>query len=475
MFAIVWSKLDEDQPVNRPQRTPSPAVEKRQARALAWDFRPWLNFDTSERWRPLNVRAFMDEGRDESVAHEICPLRGSRDGCKPARGFADFVMRANGAGFSGQPYLDVHADGAAAKYRSPELDTCEHTDVVQECEHGGASAIYYRVTRAGDRYYIDYWWFLRYNDGGPRTWDHEGDWEGVTAVTQRGRQDRLEYVAFATHAERFRIAATQLEMHSSRRPVIYVAHGTHASYPLSCRNPCRQLIQLRGLVNLPERSIDGEESWARNDTDACKQPPDCLLALPSGGADPSLNWTIWSGHWGKDSGSPESPGRQSRYGNPECSRGAGGEECDGISAGCDAWVGATVRVAICLSREALTSSRTSHRVPPSIVVGSETVQGTTGAGVLQSLGRPPRPGGIRLTGLGARGTEVVVRVDLGRAQASYTEARFDGVEVLGDDPVELRLCKDSTAATLCLVARGGQELPAATQHTYTPPRRPRPP
>ena len=50
---------------------------------------------------------------------------------------------------------------------------------MRECEHGDASAIYYRTTQANDRYYVDYWWFLRYNDGGA-AFNHEGDWEGVT-------------------------------------------------------------------------------------------------------------------------------------------------------------------------------------------------------------------------------------------------------------------------------------------------------
>ena len=95
---------------------------------------------------------------------------------------------------------------------------------------------------------------------------------------------------------------------------------------------------------------------------------------------------------------------------------------------------------------------------------------TAGAGILQPLGRPPRLGvGVRLRGLGARGTQVVVRVGLGRARSSYTEARLDGVERLSDGPVDLKRCRDSTAATLRLVAPGRQDLPAPTQHTYTPP------
>lgn len=474
-MGLVWDKLD-DETTLQPRRSQPAVVESGPARILARNFRPWLKFDTRERWRPINVRAFFDEGGNENVSHEVCPLTASRVGCEPVRGFHDFVERANGAGFSSQPHLDVHADGAAAKYRSPDLDRCEHLNVVQECEHGGASAIYYRVTRASDRFYIDYWWYFRYNDGGPAKWDHEGDWEGVTVVTQPGRQDRLAYVAFATHSARFRYAPGDLEMHGRQRPVVYVAHGTHASYPVSCRAVCGQLLQIHGLLPRPERHFDGKQSWARNETDACDQHPACVRELPRGGADPERSWPIWSGHWGKDGGSPQSPGRQSRYGNPECSRGAGGEECDGVSVGCDAWVGATVRVAICLPRIGLTSSNASQRFAPSITVGTKTVRAMTGMGVVQSLGRPPRlSDGVRLTGLMSRGTQVVARVNLGRAQSSYTEARFDDVDVLGGGPVEMRHCEDTRQATLCLVAVGKPELPAATQHTYTPAAKPKRP
>jgi hypothetical protein len=41
--------------------------------------------------------------------------------------------------------------------------------------------IYAHVSQAGASIAIDYWWFLRYNALFPH--DHEGDWEGVTVIT----------------------------------------------------------------------------------------------------------------------------------------------------------------------------------------------------------------------------------------------------------------------------------------------------
>ena len=40
---------------------------------------------------------------------------------------------------------------------------------VSQRDRGPASAIYDGVTESGGRTYVDYWWFLRFNDFGNRT------------------------------------------------------------------------------------------------------------------------------------------------------------------------------------------------------------------------------------------------------------------------------------------------------------------
>ena len=89
--------------------------------------------------------------------------------------------------------------------------------------HRGASAIYYHVTQSNDRYYIDYWIFYRFNHfsrSAPGLScksqlarendvcdEHEGDWEGVTEVTQPDDATRLDYIVYAAHKGTFRYSA----------------------------------------------------------------------------------------------------------------------------------------------------------------------------------------------------------------------------------------------------------------------------
>src|SRR5207237_9261559 len=90
--------------------------------------------------------------------------------------------------------------------------------------------------------------------------EHEGDWEGVTAVTSPGDDTQLDYVVYAAHKGTFRYAASELHLESgTTRPYVYVARGSHASYPKPCSKSCSQPIALaaQGLVTLPESSFDG--------------------------------------------------------------------------------------------------------------------------------------------------------------------------------------------------------------------------
>jgi hypothetical protein len=226
--------------------------------------------------------------------------------------------------------------------------------VLQDCDRGPASTIYYHAVSANGRTYIDYWWFLRFNrfdkhnaselcnsvlTRKDKCQDHEGDWEGVTAVTQRG-SDKLEFVDYAAHQGVFRYPVAQIAFEDGR-PLVYLARGSHAAYPRACPKNCEQVARLFGHA-LPEDNTDGQAEWGRNADADCRPVTDCLQPLPTG------SWGAFAGLWGsqtckKQSGScrfgvpPRSPSRQHRFMAPWCYTAAGLRlSCDGPAPGPEA-------------------------------------------------------------------------------------------------------------------------------------------
>jgi len=226
---------------------------------------------------------------------------------------------------------------------------------------GAASAIYVHPVPADSEdvslLYLDYWWYLPYNPAGSGSgafcgpglvipgiscFDHVSDWEGVTVVLDRTRpgiEPRPVAVHYAQHSSVVRYEWPALEAawreddtarailvetaDEAPRPLVFVASGTHASYPLPCpdKPDCRQVVG-----GAEENEHDGELPWAGNTTLACGTAS-CLQMLPTsrGGRDPAL-WNAFEGAWGTrncfmtyycDSSSPPAaPGRQGRYQRP---------------------------------------------------------------------------------------------------------------------------------------------------------------
>jgi hypothetical protein len=94
----------------------------------------------------------------------------------------------------------------------------------------GAPAVYGRAVeaRAGGTW-LQYWLYYSYQDqdrGIVRTGRHEGDWE---LVQYRISGERLVEAVYAQHsgAERCEVGAVSRR---GDRPVVYAAHGSHASY-----------------------------------------------------------------------------------------------------------------------------------------------------------------------------------------------------------------------------------------------------
>jgi hypothetical protein len=309
-----------------PKRRHYAILGAERARELAMKFRPVLRFDTEEQWRPLDVDRLLEQSGYDT-----------RD-------------------LANRPSIDLPGEQlGGADYRSPQLDDCPPPSPppLQDCNGGANSVIYYRAVLAHARAYIDYWWFFRYNHFrrynpgqvcrstvAPRPVqrlvcsEHEGDWEGVTAVSAVGEPDRLEFVGFAQHTGVFRRSADELRLENGR-PVVYVADGSHASYSKACPKSCHQSAhKILHLVRIPEGDTDGEEDWARNGDDACTHPSPCLVPLPID------SWGDFDGFWGsrkcRRPGSscvlatpPRSPSRQLRFRAPWCfTQGDGEPQCD---------------------------------------------------------------------------------------------------------------------------------------------------
>jgi hypothetical protein len=225
--------------------------------------------------------------------------------------------------------------------------------------------MYYHLRPDGDLLHIDYWWYFRYNVSPVKTttmclagfsvtelscFDHESDWEGVTVTVENTRSDDASLpeavaVTYSGHAWRYRLSWPELEAHgvivSETHPLVYVAFGSHASYPVPCgasepaplsadrdcwQGRYREEILVIG-VPLPDGRRDGEAPWIMNDPGLCAQVA-CLAPLPVDRDDKPTSWNAYPGRWGRAectfgvglicvrTRGPESPSMQKRYLNP---------------------------------------------------------------------------------------------------------------------------------------------------------------
>ncbi len=112
---------------------------------------------------------------------------------------------------------------------------------------------YYRTLREGNFLNLQYWFFYAYNDWGNGYGgfnDHEGDWEGfhVFFKLDHGRPvEPPSHVCFLGHDSRMTKPWEHPEVEKvGAHPVIYVAAGSHASYPQPKLYP---LVELYNLID----------------------------------------------------------------------------------------------------------------------------------------------------------------------------------------------------------------------------------
>lgn len=426
-------------------------VQEPEAGMLASRFRPRLMFDSGERWRPQSISSLLAERRPNGrPLHEFCKRTLARnDACEPVGSLARFeALIAENRALGNSTYLDIGR--YENEYREPERSADCRESGLLDCDDQPGSAIYYNVTSSNERFYIDYWWFLRFNhfgltncsSGGSGVCDeHEGDWEGVTLVTAPEDEHTLDYVVYAAHKGTFRYPAARLNP-DGQRPTVYVANGSHASYPRPCDAliVCWQPNLFAGVAHVPETNVDGRRPWARNE-DKCEPGgrESCLLPLPI--AEPGQSvWTAWAGLWGQTCGSrchaahpqsPASPGLQNRFQHPWCSTQQGALSCDSAALGCSDWLGPLVAVLACNPAAIARGLRTPEELPSGGLTLTVTSEGkerrlsATTRGVVQALGDPLTPGSKVVVGDAGSSTEILIRAAKGNR---LLEARFDPFE-----------------------------------------------
>lgn len=300
-------------------------------RRLAEALRPRLRFDSGERWRPISVSAFLAEEFEDGRRHELCDY-GAQGSCVPLTS-RDQLVRSRG-----EPgYIDIHGEGRNGNGYQAAAPGCleeVHGTEVLDCNSGRGAVMYYRRTTHEGRWYWDYWWFFRYSDysGFGDTCesffcgDHEGDWEGITVVTTPTENPEIIGALYAAHAHRVLVRGAELPK-AGTHPLVFIADGTHASYPYLCSEKCRQ------YVSLPETAHDGAVPWGANSDAECRKHR-CVRPLPEVGKPGAQalplagGWAGWTGRWGgtcrrggcervvRWEPSPRAPGTQSRFACP---------------------------------------------------------------------------------------------------------------------------------------------------------------
>lgn len=344
----------------------------------AWEHRPILKFDPGDDLRPVDVDWLLGpDRRPPPLVVTLCETAPGEDEpsaterCATAKDNHQDVQRVCDRSGRDESCDDIRSAADLAGHRDELIDF--EGDGAPPSDADDPPRMYVDVWERDRQVFLGYWWFFRYNTspwrrevncvpgitfGGVSCHDHEGDWEGVTVVLER-RQGALVPVGatYDAHGREVRWNWEDLETEDGR-PKVYVAVGSHASYPAACkREECDQRLSGKALG---DGGFDGTEDWELNGDDACwtlgqdyeelrrqnKSPQThgpCLVALPAV-YDPLLDdpetaptrldegrrgvlWNAFPGKWGKarctaigrvcvQVDGPDSPARQGRFVDP---------------------------------------------------------------------------------------------------------------------------------------------------------------
>jgi hypothetical protein len=294
-------------------------------------------------------------------------------------------------------HLDVEGErGDPSSYRSGDPSCI--SGVRLDCDGGANAAIYFHIRSKGAYRYIDYWFYYRFNDAPlKRLFAHESDWEGVVVAVPRVDENpnTFDFVALAAHNSVYRYLREALRCDgkagscgdTAKRVAVFVARGTHASYPQPCAGvggKCRQ-----NSAPWLENRFDGAAAWGGN------QESQRVRALPVHG------WATWGGAWDPRR-KVRSPGKQPRFRDPSVAtcisrwHATTAGACltpEGKRDPCASWFG-PLTTAVACNAGRLTQSLASGGLRASSRIEMRVFHGRTAAvdGLTQGLGEPAMPG-----------------------------------------------------------------------------------
>lgn len=420
-------------------------------------FEPKLFFDKGEKFRPLNIDTFLNE--KDTINHQPVQCVGtSWNDCTPVNGIATLRQHHDPSDRIIQGNWQYGGPASTTADYATENTTCNREPYraeyeLQDCDEGPDSVIYANTLERSAGYnYFDYWFFYRYN---PFFGDnHQADWEEVTVAQSLTDPDTFDWVQFHEHTYATGYSSTDGGLGGSylranlscddggpgscgsdqqgaageasdphgHRVWVYVAGGSHASYPIECDNACVQ-----PAIWTLEGDHGGQVPWGNNDS------PSALIKFPAavGWLDPNQgNWTDWPGKWGEE-GTPASPGTHSQFGCPWIGNPDDATACSARShavarssaltreaSACGAWYGDSVIAAACSPAALRTSAqkgRLGRRGTARIVVHGSRRRSASAPGIAQAVGRNLRPGEtIVLSGRRTADTQLMVRAQYGR-------------------------------------------------------------
>jgi hypothetical protein len=237
---------------------PRPAAE---AVRLARRYAPLLRFATGERYRPLRLEDYLAS----SVLRAGSPPRGTISQSQPTL----FSLPTQSAA----SYLDVR--GA-----QPNANAAQYPVIEQQLDSTHPRpTIYWHLARqpATGRLAIEYWFFYLYNDFQDK---HEADWEGATVFLENGTPIGVSY---SQHQGR-KWAIWSATSTSAGSPLVSVARGSHANYPVPGRYAIRVCWTLGGRHCALTKTHDDATSTG------AKLAPSAYDLQPLGGAGFTGSW-----------------------------------------------------------------------------------------------------------------------------------------------------------------------------------------
>lgn len=332
--------------------------------ALALRYRPRLLFDSGERLSvPVDVDSLFSSGqvrlcRDSGGCAMINDAGELINGGRHLRvgiGRKDTVTDPSGSAQDGPPNLPPNVPppgfppGASTPVDvgvAPTSLPLPPVSMPPTPPPGQDGKLYIHVVRDDARGVValDYWWYLPFNPTpvlsstfcGPgfsipalTCFDHESDWEGVTVILATEPETGnlapvVVHYAQHEHVTRYLWSLLTAQWarrgwHPGTRPLVFLARGSHASYPMPCARNCSQV----GSLVRREGHHDGGRPWAANRDTRCSGA--CVIPIPTAnGGTTSASWNSFNGPWGErrcilhdsycDTGSaPTAPSFQGRY------------------------------------------------------------------------------------------------------------------------------------------------------------------